>query len=411
MYVFWGIFVVTIVYLVVRSRMIDFFSLATVCFYLYHMPYLFGSFEYELLYLNHTSIGGLAYFYVSMIASVLFLAMVFFDFNIRGKVRVAKPLAPVDLVQIRCVLGIAIVLFLYALYTEGVSSLVNSKRGGGVMGPLFGMSTWAFLIGLSLGLVNRHRLTICICLFCLLLSMLMTGSRSYFVVALVMCVLFFSAKNGEVVVVKNLRIVFLGGLVLGVTLLYKPLYRSIQDLDYSAVGALLSDSETYKGAFSFGESYVVASHFQQAIDSDLSLGGAFIIHRLLSIFPVIPSLFESLTASDYPRYSSIILSDYYNSSFGLASNIWAEGYALGGGLALCFILVAWIFVIYKSSVCWVLGYRSGVFPYLIPFIVYLSFYMHRLDITFVLGAFKVCVFFYIFSYLVRLAIPRKRLGK
>lgn len=403
------LFLVTFSYLVIVPRRVDLFSLSIVSFYIYHIPYFAGTFELAGLSLNPTDISNEAYAYIMAIGLSLLGAMILFDRRNKGHSNLSKRYCSFSSdgrFQAFFITAVAVVLLLISISVGGLQSVLNFKDNGGngAWTVFYGLSVWGGLVGLSLGLFHNIRAAQVICFCILTFGLLVIGSRSYFVTALLVVIVFFVSGQGRVVLAKHFRWGLGFAFALAFILTYKIVYQSIQNLDFSGVYAALADAGTYATAFAFREPYIVSSHFQQALESNLFLGADFLVHRILSIIPFMSGIFEGIVGKDFVRYSHIIMNRYYPDLwYGLASNVWAEAYAIGRLPVFVSFLALWVGGIYYLNTG-LLRRRAGIYPYLFPFAIYIAFYVHRIDMTFIFGSLKTCIAFFCFAVLAQILL-------
>ena len=111
---------------------------------------------------------------------------------------------------------------------------------------------------------------------------------------------------------------------------------------------------------------------------------------------------------EYLKFSTILHENYHTVHWGLASSFLGEALSLFGFFGLFFVILLWIYGIY------IFNYKikkSNSFMLLMffPVFIYITFYIHRIDITFVFGAFKTVLVLYFFVFI--LVLSKKIINK
>jgi hypothetical protein len=128
-----------------------------------------------------------------------------------------------------------------------------------------------------------------------------------------------------------------------------------------------------------------------------------IYHLAVNLLQIIP-LGRTVLGFPYQHYGHKFKLDHFpGREAGIASNIWAEGYALAGVAGLIFLLAGFFFIIsiinglLRSSCPPLRIYALVVFPYV-------GFYIHRMTIGAILNVMMIFIVFVFGPWLVLLAI-------
>lgn len=392
MAIFTFVFLITCIYFLFKKRKVDLFSLTVVSFYIYHVNYFWGGYGQTLNHVFISEISLTSYFYVISIAVLILVFMIVSDCRHGFENSEYKKYIVCDYdvgYQAGLLSFVSLFLFLIILFLYGFDGLASIKRGGSV--PFHGVFVNILLVSIGLALASKKKWLVILCFTLLALNLFATGSRAYFAVGILLMLIFY-LREKAVRIVSHPKILILSGFLFILILVFKVVYVDIMLLDFSSVFQKITSVDTYLLALNFGESEVVSSHFAYFVDKGPSwLGVDYIVHRLLSIFPFLPSLYENASGVMYYRFSSIILDEYRFFGFGLASNIWAELYSLAGGGGIFIFIFLWLSTIYHLNAKFLSGSFYGIYPYLYAFSIYFAFYLHRVDLTFILGFFKFSV--------------------
>lgn len=402
---FYFIFLSTLFYIFFKKRNVDIIAITLLGFYVYHAPYFIGNFGVSLPFLEGMVIDEYAYMYICSMALGLLLCMMKFDYSIKkNNTNTLNEIKNIKGDEVGLVLIISLVAYVASFLIYGFEQITNIKSGGKV-GFLYGMSTWALMIVLSLSLLSKSKKIVFFVAFIIFLNMAIVGSRSIFLVSALMVIAIISGQYK----INFYKWKFLFSIAsLGFFLLiYKSIFKFVKNGDFSGVLSALTSAETYTASLHLLEPYIVSYHFVNAIDVGYEFNFSILVHRVFSLIPFLGDLLESLLGQDIPRYSSFIMDEYYSDvHYGLASNIWAESYYIGGPLFLYSMYLAWVFLIYKANKIFYQS-ESKLLYYITPAVFYTSFYIHRVDITFVLGAFKVCIMLFLLNYIIFSVLPKK----
>ena len=232
------------------------------------------------------------------------------------------------------------------------------------------------------------------------------GFRADFIVAIVGCISIYS-YNIKFISHKSFKVFFIILLLFTFFSVYKITYYYIKDENVSVVDKFFerSQSENYSSSneyfismFFYNEWGQVASNL--SLSTEINLGKYYDISTVLvGSIPYVKRL-TSITEDDV-RFSRIV-SKYANPgfSYGLGSSIWAEAYA-----AFNFFGV----VIFSMILSLIIAFLNTMFyrPSLIyfsslMFLSFLSFYVHRNDLTLAFAHIKNIVFLIIISFLISL---------
>jgi hypothetical protein len=240
------------------------------------------------------------------------------------------------------------------------------------------------------------------------------GYRADFIVAIVGCISIYS-YNVKFNSYKSLKVFLITTLIFIFFSVYKITYYYIKDNNVNVVQKVFERSQIE--IYSSPSEYILSTFFYNEwgqIASNLSLSSENNLDKYYDISTVlvgsIPYVkkFTSISEDDV-RFSRLV-EKYANPgfSYGLGSNIWAEAFA-----ALSFPGVILFSIIFST----IIAYLNQMFykPNLIYFsslmlLSFLSFYVHRNDLTLAFAHAKNIIFLLIISYLIFLFLKILRFG-
>ena len=206
---------------------------------------------------------------------------------------------------------------------------------------------------------------------------LFIGSRAFFAV---IAILFFvyHGSNLKDSFKNNVRLYILGFVALFLIMIYKKIFEQVKNFDIEGIRAILKDPDTYMWFFRWGEPRIVLANFNYIIENHIKLDFQAIINRIVVFIPFL----DNLVASGNRLMSSIVISQL-NSSYGLASNIWGEFYAIGSYPLIFVMYFIWIKIITFANDR--ITSNSWTMFFLMPLASYYAYYIHRMDFIKVVG--------------------------
>lgn len=243
---------------------------------------------------------------------------------------------------------------------------------------LYFYSCSLFLIS-SIFLKNRKHTVVASLLFCFCLII---SARAFFVISFVSIIVYLN-YNTSFINKKMLKILFLFFSIAFVAI-FTRYYDNLlfNNYDSSLVDHLL----VYFYSIEFG---------QISYNLNISTTVSDISHSITNIFSAIIPGFKFLFNLESPRYSGYLF-NHYNPGFnyGLGGTFWGELYYLGGFIGvtigatiICFIILALQSLVSKGN---------KHTPSTILLLGFLCFYLHRCDVSLVIGFIKNYFIFILF---------------
>ena len=376
----------------VARRKLDFYSVGAICHILYNFHCAYGivfisSHEVRNSYYYISEIDIRVYVIVLLQMAILFAAMVLHD---RNAMKWKSPLI-VDnysdrtkdrIFTIAC--GIAWLIMLYNIMRIGVSNL-NAEKSyiWAQISGLYVTSNWLGMAVFTYGLKNKKYILAILGAGPVLLHFFF-GSRAYFAV---LCIIILLLKSEKIKnsLHKNLKVYILGIFAVVFILAYKRMYTAIKAGNIIGAFQVLTDPDTYAYVLRLGEPRIVLANLNYIITNNVRLGGGDLLDRIISIVPYLNNV---IRPGQYTAVSTILREDL-SSTYGLASNIWGEFYALGSYFLLFFMFLLWIKMLDWGNK--LIARKDWSANFYMPLVSYLAFYIHRLDFIKAIGNAKMVV--------------------
>ena len=376
-------------------RRLDFYSIGAICHMIYNFHCVYGvvfisSHEVRNTYYYHSEIDLRVYLIVLVQMLLLYIAM---SLNDQKPEPIQRQAFLVDKLSDRAkyisfVLACAMawIIMLYNVMKIGVSNLTSDKSyiwtqvsGLYITGNWLGMAVFTY------GLKEKKHVLALLGMAPVLLHFFF-GSRAYFAALGIVVLLIYSDHlHLNSAVLKRIWILLVGIFGFIFIFVYKRVYLLFKSGDFSSVVKTLTDPETYAYISRLGEPRIVLSNLNYIIEHNIKLNFGDLIDRIISI---VPFLNNFIRQGQYRAVSSILRLNL-NSSYGIASNIWGEYYALGS-----YPLVLLMFLLWLRMLKWgnsIFCRRDWSAMFYLPIISYLSFYIHRLDFVKIVGNIKMDV--------------------
>lgn len=289
-----------------------------------------------------------------------------------------------------------IIIFYYLIFKVGLSVFFSYASKGSILSEtsmLFGLSIWGGLVCLLHYYLERNICGTILSSGIIILSVLL-GSRAYIATAFVGVLLIKSfGWDNKKVVNKNKtkrRIILLGIIMLLFLIIYKLIYKEIRAGDFVGALKVISDSKTWIGLFDIDELRIVCADYNYTVDNHIRIPMLDVIARILSI---VPFANDYIPLSFPLRYSDFLQTSIHT-TYGLASNIWGEAYAMGGSVFLLLFTLIWLNGLNAVNN----RIKTSKSPFLLTVVSYLCFYIHRLDWSQVMGCIKLVLVLYLLKF-------------
>lgn len=399
--------VVGLLVFLVRKK-IDLFTIFFSCAFIYFVPAFLGSLKHPGVQ-GSVPISNETYGVLILIVGVMFYFLVINDFFLRsGKNVIAPRINNASVGKFETIWFCFFYMLVLTIFfiTADIYTLVSSGKDkvSSSSGPVYGIAIWFSISACIVGYLNRDRVIFFIGASFIIFS-LYVGSRAYFVTFILsMALLHFGYK--ELKYSKKLKVLFIGVIAFLFVLFYKYFYLFLKVGDYERLFEALVSSETYLVALSLSEPNLVIMHINNLIDSDIRAPTYYAWERALRFFPFISDFVGSSSGVEFRSFSDVLNDRFYRLDYGVGSSFWAELVYLFGFFGLFIGVFLYSLLIFCFSM-FVSRLRGIALPIFLPLFIYLTFYVHRIELYLMAAVFKstlVLVFIWLIMYLVKASV-------
>ncbi len=382
----------------ISTRKIDFFSIGAICFLIYHFHLAYG-----IVYIaSHVTVSKNLYYeeidtslYVIIFTQIIILFLVMLNYDLKKKMLhsqiIHKSLSRRNrnsraVHKTFVVFGyFAFVVFAIDILSFGFKNLsLDKSKVWDELGILYVFTMWAAMAVFTYAIRDKKYRLLFLSLPPVLIH-LFIGSRAYFA-ALVIVLLILYGNRLKDTRWSNIKTYIYGAIGFFFIMIYKKIYTHVKNFDWPSIVAVFYEKDTYMWVFRLGEPRIVLANYNYIISTGFKLDFSDILARLISFIPFANRLVEPT--------NGLLLSDVFKrdfqSTYGLASSFWAEGYAMFGFLGLFIFYLLWVLMLQKGSE--LIKSNSWTKYFAIPIISYFTFYIHRMDFTKVIGNIKYLLF-------------------
>lgn len=393
--IFFSVFLLGAVYFLLVRRTIDYFILAYFCAAVYFLPGFFGVIRYRSgsRWVEEPIIDEVYLIFFAVLLSICFFSIIHdavwkrqgLPSGYNGSV------LPAMMSVNAVVSSIALVLMLVA-------------GGGAVWAPdktavMESLGRWhivfysSAMVGFVISVFLRRR-AYAIYFFSLLLFNMYIGFRSQLAVAVLSAVMVFFLDRPRM---DLKRILTLGPIILSFGFLmffYKAIAYAIKAEDWELVSSLIMNRDTYYLMFADSEPFITQSILNEVVSVGFETPPDHLYGAIYQFLIFAPSLgAEVLSFNDYFQFAL-----FGNLNYGMASNIWAQMWSVGGWGLLIFMIFlfnAMILIANRSASL----YGGALAALLSPVFCYWVFYIHRNDIAYMVNLEKRMLLMILISFL------------
>jgi len=324
-------------YFLFKKRAFDFFSIAFFSACIYFLPGFVGYVNFPEPKTN--LIDGSYLVMILVLGTILFGAF-FYDFFVRNKSISKITIKNTDLVLFFLVC-FTLIGFLYDLVAVGKAFFIVDKPE--MMEYLGrGRIFWATasMVGITASFLRKKKL-----LFIFFLSFLVfdlyIGFRSSAAIAGISIFLAHLWQIKKIRLIKNYKVILLGALCALFFFAYKGIYWAVKAGEWDIVVDRLTSINYYFSTTLNSEPFVTQSNLNKILASNFRVGFSHFVNlknQLIIFSPELGAEIVSFNDIFQPKLFPDI-------TFGMASNIWAEMWSVGGFGFLLLFLLFFIFVI------------------------------------------------------------------
>jgi len=362
-------------YFLIKKRTFDFFSVAYFSSIIYFLP---GYFGYTLVSPTSLKMYILDETYLIMIFVQMSILVggCFFD-TLRKKTEIKTTIKNTNLTS-EIALFICLLGFMLTIISSG-SNLFDANKGVMVesLGRWHMIMRFGAALAVVIAFVMKKKLIFIISLLVILFDIFL-GFRSIAAIVTISLITYWLTKQGSQRLLINQRKFVKYTLILGLFFFsYKQVYSAIKGGNWELVKERISDPQFYIYSIMNSEPFttqsilntVVASNFQTGFENMIGL-----IYQFILFSPSLGAEFITFNQQFQPALFPTI-------TFGLANNIWAQMWSVGGWTLLILFLIINILILSFGS--YLIRMNDPNLKALILLLFsYWSFYIHRNDIIY-----------------------------
>ena len=378
--IFFAVAIAGSAYFVVRRRKFDFFTIGFASALVYFLPGFFGFVRSSRDFALPEPLHPETYLvFLAVLLSVLVGAMIF-DHLLANDAAVTKRHVPVEFTT-EMALGLAVFGLFATLITSG-SDLFSAQKADvmeatGRWHILFRFGAIYMLAFATL----RRQSALATAGILLLLFDLYIGFRIGVVIGvLAAATIVLHSRGAQSLIRSERRTIVAGVLLVAVVFIYKRIYTVVKLGLWDTVVARLTDPEILFLALMTSEPFGTQSVLNEVIRTGFHTGPAHLSSVASLLVP-----FSNMLGAEVTSFNSLFQERLFGGVVrgGMAANIWAQMYAIGGWLGLGIGIPVFVGLLGIGS--WLLNTSKGAIVVLVAVaFTFLAFYIHRNDVLFML---------------------------
>lgn len=378
-FVFYCAFFFGLFYFLGRRRRFDFFTVGFFGGCFYFLPGLFGF----LFAFDRLDLGGLSeqilpqtYLVMSLVLVSLVVSAFFFDRKYGTAPRPGVPVRLQGSPENWAVL-LATVGFGLSLLTTGRHLLDEDK--GQMM--LF-LDRWSILwevgatVGLTLAFATKNRRVFVVCTL-LLLADWYIGFRINLILATLSVVVYAYSARGAIRLIRQSRVLAFSGLFAAFGFLYPALGQLVKAGDWGQMKDLVTRPDYYATQVILSEPFVIQTTLNEVISTNFRVGAG---HLWSLLYVVVP--FGNELGGKVLTFNDLFQGSLFPGvAFGMAQNIWAQAWSIGGLFVVVVFVLLYIAGVWQGSK--ILLSRSEFWrTFAALFFTPWAFYLYRNDLLY-----------------------------
>lgn len=379
-------FFVSLYVIYLRSRRVDIFSIACVFCYVYTYPIFLGV-AYDPSIMDFINIVDPVYY----VYGIFLFSMSFFGY-LSEKRKFRYDLFSDESLHLRFKIDYQILFFicsgiLLVFFILNPSFLLPSsgtKVDVSQFGVLFPIYIWFSLSLVTAGAFSNSRV-MKVATFPFILVFLIAGIRSYFVVGVIIIVWIKLWKLGKVRLSTSFRYVLVGVIAFFLLIIYKVALNPLREGDFSQAITLILDVTLILYRLNEGgESSLIMANLVNSYNyTDTYSSNDYSGSAVFKLLPFGAEAFSQAFGYNAERFSFFMSKLFYsNVSYGMGASLFGELAFIGGKHFSYFVsfslgAIAYFFERFIRNV------KSNHVLFFLPVVVYVFFYFHRIEISFV----------------------------
>jgi len=368
-----------LLYFSVAKRQFDFFAVGFFSACVYFIPGYFGFALYPPD-LGHVRLPAklLDETYMVMIALLVVILIGAFLFDFISKKSKIKFSIKGGKYFVHVAIGLAVLGYLTTIYLSGYQLLSTNKRE-----MMETLSRWHILwvisasVGAVIALAQKKLGLMFVCVILLLFDVFIGFRSSFALVLISLVVIALAGKGKSRLILKSKGLVLFSVMSALFIFIYKNIYLAVKKGVWSNVADRLSSSNLYVESVLNSEPFTTQVILNEVIRTDFHVSGDHFFGLLNNLLLFSPSI--GLKADSFNSKFQPVLFAYHEA--GMANNIWAEMWSVGGWLLLGAFIVVFVSVLFLGS--YLLRISDPVIKGGVAlFFSYWAFYIHRNDIVY-----------------------------
>lgn len=387
--------ITTVLYVVIKKRQFDFFSISVFSAILYFFPAIIG---FVLIDGRKQYITGKVYFCLSIFVAILFIFILVEDFRFQPEViyklgELEKDDNYVANVSMLLLEVVGLLLCIYATYRykgkiignfDKVELLETSNK---YVEYLKYIALFTFVYSFTNS--GKHILMLRVVAVALISFTFLLGHRSFFVIGLISIFVYVVGGNKKVSLIVEMKkhwVMFSLMIVFALFFLFvKNIFYALMNGDIDLVKSKLSDPGYYLDALLNSESNTIMVSLQSVVMDDFKYDVAQFFIGFFTLIPFIGGkIGQNLGYSPFEVLLNRRYNPVYNLGYGIGSTYLGESYAIGGYVSLVFSCL-FAFCVIDIMKKYINKRKSGfTVNYFQIVSVYFSFYLYRNSLIFIL---------------------------
>ena len=377
-------------YFLFYKRRFDFFTIGFASSLLYFLPGFFGYVRSSRDFAVGEPLLPATYAVFVMVLACILVGAMLFDHLDPG--RPARPMRPIPLFMTTEFAAVVAALALIAtLFAYGGALFAQQKAD-----VLAGIGRWHLLYRFAamfavVFATIRRQTAWAVVAFGLLLFDFFVGFRFGVVITVIaVAVVVLNRKGPQSLLGSEFRSMTMGLVVVGLVLVYKHIYVFVKLGLWDIVAQRLSSPRILQLAVLNSEPFTTQSILNEIIAADLHTGGEHLKYLGNLLVP-----FATMLGAQSQSFNDLFQQQLFGGvSGGLANNIWAEMYAVGGWLAIGIAVALYVLLLAIGSRLLMTARGAGLCLTVIVFTM-IAFYIHRNDVGFELTLIRRCLFIWL----------------
>ena len=367
-------------YFALRRRRVDFYTIGFAAALLYFLPGFFGFVRSSTDFYVMTPLLVETYLvFIGVLAAIIVGAIVF-DMTVEVRPAETGLRIPMYLTT-ESALVIAAMAFAITFMTSG-DLLFNASKSDVMdsIGRWHILFRFAAILAVAFAAARRQVALGAIAVAFLCVD-LFIGFRSGFAIAVLSAAVIVLSRQGpQALLVAQRKIILLGLFVIVFLLVYKQIYAPIKLGVWSLVADRLFSREIVTLALINSEPFTTQTVLNEVLRTEFITGPEHLSSLSSLLVPFAPAIGPSTVS-----YNDLYQQELFGGvvSGGLANNIWAQIYSIGGGAALIAAIPIYSLLLGLGS--WLLHRSRGSSVVLVAVVFsFVAFYIHRNDIGYFL---------------------------